>query len=98
MATEGARELVRHGFEELGLARISAETMAVNVASRATMAAAGLRYVRTFHVVFENPIAGTEEGEVEYAITREEWLAARQAAVEGEAGSAISTERLATVS
>lgn len=75
LAKEGARELVRHGFADLGLARISAETMAVNAASRATMAAAGLRYVRTFHVCFEDPIPGTEEGEVEYAVTRGQWLA-----------------------
>jgi RimJ/RimL family protein N-acetyltransferase len=75
LAKEGVRELVRHGFEELGLVRISAETMAVNAASGTTMAAAGLRHVRKFHVFCEDPILATEEGEVEYAVTREEWLA-----------------------
>ena len=35
-ASEGARELIRHGFEDLGLDRIFAQTMAVNAASRAT--------------------------------------------------------------
>jgi RimJ/RimL family protein N-acetyltransferase len=74
---EGARELVRHGFDDLGLRRIFAETMAVNEPSRATMASAGLRYVRTFHLDFDDPLPGTEQGEVEYAITREEWLARR---------------------
>ncbi|MFI5890014.1 GNAT family N-acetyltransferase [Actinoplanes sp. NPDC051513] len=72
---EGARELVRHGFEDLGLHRIFAETMAVNVASRATMSSVGLSYVRTFHLEFDDPLPGTEQGEVEYAITRDEWLA-----------------------
>jgi hypothetical protein len=48
LASEGARELTRHGFEDLGLDRIFAETMAVNTASRATMASVGLRQVRTF--------------------------------------------------
>ena len=41
LASEGARELVRHGFEDLGLTRIFAETMTVNAASRATMTAVG---------------------------------------------------------
>jgi RimJ/RimL family protein N-acetyltransferase len=75
LATEGARELVRHGFEDLGLDRVFAETMAVNAASRATMAAVGLRYVRTFHLTFDDPLPGTELGEVEYAITRADWQA-----------------------
>jgi RimJ/RimL family protein N-acetyltransferase len=75
LAGEGARELVRHGFEDLDLDRIFAETMAVNAASRATMAAAGLRYVRTFHLDWEDPLPGSELGEVEYAISREQWLA-----------------------
>ena len=37
LASEGARELIRHGFEDLGLSRIFAEMMAVNTASRATI-------------------------------------------------------------
>jgi RimJ/RimL family protein N-acetyltransferase len=73
LASEGARELIRYGFEDLGLTRIFAETMAVNTASRATMAAAGMAYVRTFHLDFDEPLPGTELGEVEYAITRERW-------------------------
>ncbi|WP_433362841.1 GNAT family N-acetyltransferase [Actinoplanes sp. CA-142083] len=70
---EGARELVRHGFDDLSLRRIFAETMAVNAPSRATMASAGLSYVRTFHPDFDDPLPGSEQGEVEYAITREQW-------------------------
>ncbi|MEV1333357.1 GNAT family N-acetyltransferase [Micromonospora costi] len=79
LASEGARELIRHGFEDLGLERIFAETMTVNAGSRATMASVGLRYVRTFHLDFDDPLPGTEEGEVEYALTRQEWLADRPA-------------------
>jgi RimJ/RimL family protein N-acetyltransferase len=75
LASEGARELVRHGFEELALDRIFADTMAVNVASRATMKAVGLQYVRTFFSAADPAITGSQHGEVEYAITREEWLA-----------------------
>ncbi|HEY0166294.1 MAG TPA: GNAT family N-acetyltransferase [Jatrophihabitans sp.] len=74
-ASEGARELLRHGFTDLGLRRIFAETMAVNEASRATMTSIGLRHVRTFHADWDEPIPGAEHGEVEYAITREQWQA-----------------------
>jgi RimJ/RimL family protein N-acetyltransferase len=74
LASEGARELVRHGFEDLGLSRIFAETMAVNLASRATMRSVGLRYVRAFHRERDEPWPGTELDDVEYAITLEEWL------------------------
>jgi RimJ/RimL family protein N-acetyltransferase len=73
LASEGARELIRYGFEDLGLSRIFAETMAVNTASRATMAAVGMEYVRTFHQDWDEPIPGAEFGEVEYEITREQW-------------------------
>ncbi|GAA0425255.1 GNAT family acetyltransferase [Acrocarpospora corrugata] len=75
LASEGARELLRHGFADLGLDRIFAETMAVNTGSRATMAAIGMTHVRTFHMDWEQPLSGSEHGEVEYAITREQWLA-----------------------
>jgi len=74
LASEGARELLRHGFDELGLHRIFAETMAVNEASRATLTRAGLRHVHTFHAEWDEPIPGAEQGEVVYAITRDEWL------------------------
>ncbi|MFL6161984.1 MAG: GNAT family N-acetyltransferase [Jatrophihabitantaceae bacterium] len=74
LAGEGARELLRHGFTDLGLHRIFAETMTINQASRATMASIGMRYVRTFHADWDEPISGSEHGEVEYAISRDEWL------------------------
>jgi RimJ/RimL family protein N-acetyltransferase len=78
LASEGAAELVRHGFEDLGLSRIFAETMAVNTASRATMASVGRSYVRTFHLSWDSPIPGAEHGEVEYAITKQQWSHDRQ--------------------
>lgn len=73
LASEGARELIRHGFEDVGLRRIFAEAMAVNVASRATMVAVGMRYVRTFDLGFDEPVQDREFGEVEYALSHEEW-------------------------
>ncbi|WP_203658166.1 GNAT family N-acetyltransferase [Actinocatenispora rupis] len=75
LASEGSRELLRYGFADLGLDRIFAETMAVNAGSRATMRSVGMRHVRTFELPFDEPLPGTEHGEVEYAVTREEWLA-----------------------
>lgn len=76
-----ARVLIRPGFADLGLDRILAETMAVNRASRATMESVGLRYVRTFHLAFaefDEPLPGTDQGEVEYAMTRDQWAAVEQ--------------------
>jgi RimJ/RimL family protein N-acetyltransferase len=78
LASEGAAELIRHGFEDLGLTRIFAETMAVNTASRATMAKLGMRHVRNLHLEWDDPLPGTEHGEVEYALTRADWLARRE--------------------
>ncbi len=78
LASEGARELIRHGFEDLGLTRIFAETMAVNAGSRATMTSIGMEYVRTFHMDWgDDTMPGSEQGEVEYAITSERWNAHR---------------------
>ena len=72
-ATEGSRALVDKGFSELGAKRIFATTMTVNAASRRVMEKVGLRYVRTFHESWPEAIEGTEEGDVEYALTRSEW-------------------------
>jgi RimJ/RimL family protein N-acetyltransferase len=80
-ATEASRALIRKGFTELGVERVYAETMAVNVASRRVMEKAGLRYVRTFHQDWPYRIPGDEHGDVEYALTRSEWeRAAREPA------------------
>ncbi|GAB3074997.1 GNAT family N-acetyltransferase [Micromonospora schwarzwaldensis] len=78
LATEGARALVRHAFDTVGVRRVWAQTMAVNDRSRAVMTRAGLRYTRTFHPVFDDPIPGTEHGEVEYELRRADWPAIRQ--------------------
>jgi RimJ/RimL family protein N-acetyltransferase len=74
-ATEGSLALLRKGFTELGVQRVWAGTMAVNTGSRRVMEKIGMRHIRTFHEDFDDPIPGTEHGEVEYAITRDEWLA-----------------------
>src|SRR4029453_16610137 len=48
-ATEGSRALIDRGFTELGVERVVASTMVVNVASRRVMEKSGLRFVRVFH-------------------------------------------------
>jgi RimJ/RimL family protein N-acetyltransferase len=72
-ATEGSRALVAKAFTELDVRRVHAATMAVHHASRAVMEHAGLRHVRTFHQPWPYPIAGEEFGDVEYALTAQEW-------------------------
>jgi RimJ/RimL family protein N-acetyltransferase len=74
-AAEGARELIRYSFADVGLNRIFAKTMAVNTPSRATMTAAGLTFASAF--VSDDPyddlVPGAEQGEVEYETTRSTW-------------------------
>ncbi|HEX7167216.1 MAG TPA: GNAT family N-acetyltransferase [Acidimicrobiales bacterium] len=73
LATEAGRALVAAAFDILDAQRVWAQTMAVNQRSRAVMERCGLRYVRTFHVDFDDPIPGTELGEVEYELRRNAW-------------------------
>jgi RimJ/RimL family protein N-acetyltransferase len=72
-ATEGSRAVIDQGFTELGVERIVASTMVVNVASRRVLENAGLRFVRVFHQPWPDYIEGEEEGDVEYALARAEW-------------------------
>jgi RimJ/RimL family protein N-acetyltransferase len=64
---------VRYGFDDIGLDRIIAQTIAVNAGSRAVMDRVGLSYVRAFPSSMTAPVEGVEEGEVEYELTREQW-------------------------
>ncbi|MEW2524193.1 GNAT family N-acetyltransferase [Streptomyces sp. NPDC047071] len=77
LGSEGSAELIRHAFEDLGLDRVCAMTSAGNAASRATMAAVGLRHVRDFDADASWFPPGTDLSSVEYALTREEWQEAR---------------------
>lgn len=73
--SEGARALVDAGFSRFGFVHIVANTMAVNRGSRRVMENAGLTHVRTVHFDWADPLPGSEEGDVEYEITREAWKA-----------------------
>ncbi|MBA2344499.1 MAG: GNAT family N-acetyltransferase [Rubrobacter sp.] len=72
-ATEGSRTLIQKGFTELDVQRVFAQTMAVNLSSRRVMEKSGLTFVRTFHLEWDEPVAGAGHGEVEYALTRADW-------------------------
>jgi hypothetical protein len=39
------------------------------------MTAAGMRHIATFHRSWMNPLPGHDLGGVQYAITRQQWLA-----------------------
>jgi RimJ/RimL family protein N-acetyltransferase len=73
-ATEGSRALIRKAFIEYGVRRVIAQTMTVNTASRRVMEKCGLSYVRTFFQDWPEAIEGTEQGDVEYALDRAEFV------------------------
>ncbi|WP_269939769.1 GNAT family N-acetyltransferase [Arthrobacter sp. HY1533] len=77
LATEGSRALIDHAFLHTPATRVVAETMTVHAASRRVMEKSGMRLVRHFTADWPVRIDGDEQGDVEYAIAREEWLAAR---------------------
>ncbi|WP_239144521.1 GNAT family N-acetyltransferase [Streptomyces sp. SID14515] len=72
-ATEGARALVDKGFTDLGVRRVTANTMAVNTGSRRVMEKTGLTFLRAYTEDWPEAIEGSEHGEVEYVLTREAW-------------------------
>ena len=75
LASEASRALLRHAFDTVGQRRVIAQTMAVNAGSRGVMEAVGMRHVRTFFPSWDDPLPGSELGEVEYEMTRGMWQA-----------------------
>lgn len=72
-ATEGAAAVIGKGFREFGVHRVFATTMAVNIASRRVLEKCGMRWVRTLHEDYPEPVPGAEHGDVEYELLREDW-------------------------
>lgn len=84
LASEGSRALIDRGFGQFGVERVYAETMVVHTASRRVMEKVGMRMVRTFVADWPVQIDGDEHGDVEYEITRRQWIAGGgQAGVDG---------------
>ncbi|SCL21624.1 Protein N-acetyltransferase, RimJ/RimL family [Micromonospora nigra] len=77
LASEASRVLLRHAFDTVGQRRVIAQTMAVNTGSRGVLRAVGMRHVRTYFPAWDDPLPGTEQGEVEYEMTRGMWEAGR---------------------
>ena len=71
LATEGARELLRVGFDELGLHRIRAGADPRNIASVRVMERLGMR--REAHLVESELIKGEWVDEVIHAVLESEW-------------------------
>ena len=71
--TEGSRALIRVGFTEFGVRRVTAEAMAVNTASRRVMEKAGLRLVRTFRRPWPHQVHAGQIEAVEYALDKADW-------------------------
>jgi RimJ/RimL family protein N-acetyltransferase len=76
LASEGAAALITYGFREVGLTQIFAETMAVNEGSRAVMGKLGLTHVGTRGAGVAGAIPGSDQGDVDYVITKDDWLRA----------------------
>jgi RimJ/RimL family protein N-acetyltransferase len=74
--TEGSRALIDKAFTELGARRVHASTMKANRGSWRVMEKAGMRFARLSFGEWPEWIPGDEAGDVEYAITREEWVVA----------------------
>ncbi|MFY9934232.1 MAG: GNAT family N-acetyltransferase [Streptosporangiaceae bacterium] len=72
-ATEGSRALIRKGFTESGVQRVTAEAAAANRASRRVMDKAGLTLVRTFRRRWPGATSGDEIEVVEYALNKADW-------------------------
>lgn len=76
-ATEGSLALIAAVFTDLGADRVFARTMTVNAGSRRVMEKCGLTLARTYRNQHPGAadIEGAEHGDVEYALTRAQWLA-----------------------
>jgi RimJ/RimL family protein N-acetyltransferase len=82
-ATEGARALIRKGFAELGIQRVTANTYEHNSASRRVMEKAGMTLVRRYRPTLDELTTETSNhlsadsvwdgDEIEYALTKADW-------------------------
>lgn len=78
-ASEGAKALLAYGFDELSLTQIFAETMTINEGSRAVLSRLGMSHLRTRDVGQISSIPESEQGNVDYVITKKEWEKLRSA-------------------
>jgi RimJ/RimL family protein N-acetyltransferase len=77
LATEGSRALLEKAFREWGYEKVSAHTMADNLASRRVMEKAGLKFESGFHYPVDLLHGWVEQNErraVKYSITRADFF------------------------
>ncbi len=67
-ATEAARAVIDLAFHSYGVKLAVATTMFVNNGSRRVLERLGFRHTRTIHLHWDNPLPGTEHGEVIYEL------------------------------
>ncbi|MDO8431914.1 MAG: GNAT family protein [Candidatus Binatus sp.] len=75
LATEAARTVIDYGFDSLGLNRVIATTDCRNIRSIALMKRLGMR--QEGHFIQNRWFKGSWCDEYQYAVLREEWIAAR---------------------
>jgi RimJ/RimL family protein N-acetyltransferase len=72
-ATEGSRALIRYGFTDLGVNRVFGHAMVTNSASRRVLQKCGLVMVRVIPLEGVAPFEGSDQGQVEYELTKTDW-------------------------
>jgi len=78
-ATEAARRLVRYAFEELALTRLTAQSFDRNDSSKRVLGRVGFRVLRVRQRAVRR--GDVLEDDVDFVLTREEWIANRRTSV-----------------
>lgn len=82
-ATEGARAVLHKGFTDLGVERVVAGALTVNVASRRVLEKCGMVLLRICFPDWLPAMPGAEHGVAEYELTRDEWQRAQESVPDG---------------
>jgi RimJ/RimL family protein N-acetyltransferase len=75
LATEGAQAMIDQAFADAGVDRVFASTMAVNTGSRRVLEKLSMTHTASWLHEGDDPIPGTEHGEVGYELPRAHWRA-----------------------
>ena len=79
-----SRKLIQFAFRQHPTVdQVVLSTIFVNGMSRQVMVKSGVRYVETIHLEFNDPLPGTELGEVLCEVTREGWEKGLEQALPG---------------
>jgi RimJ/RimL family protein N-acetyltransferase len=70
--------MIAQAFAASGIESVFASTMAVNRGSRRVLEKIGMIHTSTWTENWDEPIPGSEYGEVGYELTREAWLSSNR--------------------